>query len=99
MLLALVVLGRVLAVADGALPAGEVVPVPAALLVGVLGVATVVALAGVTRVVLTLLGLTASVPAPAFLEPAGVRVLVWQRDPDARGHVRSRAPGAVATTA
>lgn len=99
MILGLALVLRVLAVVDGAVPAGDLGGVPAVLLVGLLGVATVVAFAGVVLVVLTLLGLTAAVPAPAFREAAGTRLLVFTRDPDARGHVRSRAPGAVVPTA
>ena len=99
MLLGLALLARVLAVVDGAVPEGDLVPVPAALLVGLLGAATVVVLVGVVRVVVTLVGLAGAVAPPALDEPAGVRVLVWRRDPDARGHVRSRAPGAVVPTA
>jgi len=94
-ILGLALVLRVLAVVDGAAPAGDLGAVPAVLLVGLLGVATVAAFAGVVHVVLTLLGLSAAVPAPALGEPAGLRLRVFARDPDARGHVRSRAPGAV----
>jgi len=48
---------------------------------------------GGARVVLTLCGLAGAVPEVTLREEAGTRLLVWRRDPDARGHVRSRAPG------
>jgi len=68
-------------------------PLSAVVLVGLLGAATAVVALGVARVVLTLCGLAGAVPEVRLREEAGTRLLVWRRDPDARGHVRSRAPG------
>jgi hypothetical protein len=68
-------------------------PLSAVVLVGLLGAATAVIVLGLSRVVLTLCGLAGAVPEATLREEAGTRLLVWRRDPDARGHVRSRAPG------
>ena len=72
-------------------------PVSALVLVGLLGAATALVAVGVAQVVLTLCGLTATRPAVPLREGAETRLLVWNRDPDAAGHVRSRAPGRVLT--
>lgn len=74
-------------------------PLSAVVLVGLLGAATAVVAIGVARVVLTLCGLAGAVPEVPLREEAGTRLLVWRRDPDARGHVRSRAPGRASSAA
>ena len=68
-------------------------PASAAVVVSLLGAATVLVATGLGRALLALCGLT---PAPArrvLSEGADVRLLVFLRDPDADGHVRARAPG------
>ncbi|WP_423923327.1 DUF6412 domain-containing protein [Frigoribacterium sp. 2-23] len=72
-------------------------PVSALVLVGLLGAATALVAVGVLRVVLTLCGLAGTQPSVPLRERADTRLLVWNRDPDADGHVRSRAPGRVVT--
>jgi hypothetical protein len=47
--------------------------------------------------VLALAGLGAAVPGTVLTEAADVRLLVFARDPDSDGHVRSRAPGRLLT--
>jgi hypothetical protein len=92
---------RVLAPLELALAAGLGVghagSLPAAVLVGLVGAAAVLAIVVVARAVLALAGLGAAVPGTVLTEAADVRLLVFARDPDSDGHVRSRAPGRLLT--
>lgn len=74
-------------------------PLAATLVVGVLGAAAVLVATGLARVLLAVGAMSSAPPRAELREGADTRLLVWQRDPDADGHVRSRAPGALLAAA
>ncbi|WP_210508918.1 DUF6412 domain-containing protein [Naasia sp. SYSU D00057] len=88
---ALVLLAPLVALLDGALAAGG--PLSAVVLAGLLGAATSLVALAVVLVVLGMATVRHACSAAALVEAAETRILVWHRNPDAAGHVRSRAPG------
>ena len=88
---ALVLLAPLVALLETALTSGG--PLSAVVLAGLLGAVTSLVALAVVLAVLVLAGLLPSGSGAALREAEGTRVLVWQRNPDAAGHVRSRAPG------
>jgi hypothetical protein len=68
-------------------------PASAALAVSLLGAASVLVATGLGRTLLALCGLVPTSVRRVLREGADLRLLVFARDPDADGHVRSRAPG------
>jgi hypothetical protein len=87
---ALVLLAPLVALLEPVLPAGGTLSAVA--LAGLLGAVASLVLAAVL-VVLVLAGLIPSTASALPDEAAETRLLVWLRNPDAAGHVRSRAPG------
>lgn len=94
MRLGLVLLAPFAALGEPLLSAGG--PLPVIALLGVLGAAFgVAAVLAMVLLVPAVCGLAGSGAAARLEERSGTRVLVWLRNPDAAGHVRSRAPGTV----
>jgi hypothetical protein len=67
-------------------------------LAGLLGAVTTLVAFGVVLLVLAVGGPPAFCRGGLAPEAAETRLLVWQRNPDAAGHTRSRAPGRAAPT-
>lgn len=74
-------------------------PFPVVVLAGLLGAATTLVILTVVLTVLALAGLVPHQQPAMPSEAAETRILIWQRNPDAAGHARSRAPGVALSVA